>query len=47
MRNREFYFYVWVLYGKTGNLKYMRLRLHQNYCLDAEVFVVVHKQLKK
>jgi hypothetical protein len=47
MRSCELYFYILVLYGKTKNLKYMTLRLHQNECLAAEVFLVLYKQIKK
>jgi hypothetical protein len=46
MGSHELYFYVWALYGKTENLKYVALRLHQNECLAAEVFVDLEKQMK-
>jgi hypothetical protein len=34
------------LYGKTKNLKYVMLRLHQNECLVVEVFLVIDKQME-
>jgi hypothetical protein len=46
MRNCKLYFYVSALYGKTKNLKYMMLRLHQNECLVVEVFLVIDKQME-
>jgi hypothetical protein len=46
MGSRELYFYIWALYGKTENLKYVMLRLLQNECLGAEVFVGLEKQMK-
>jgi hypothetical protein len=47
MGSRELYFYVWALYGRIENLKYVTLRLHQNECVAAEVFVQLEKQMKK
>jgi hypothetical protein len=46
MGSRELYFYIWALYGKTEKLKYVTLRLLQNECLGAEVFVGLEKQME-